>query len=113
MANEIVSVINTPSDQIVSKFNVTLSYVAKTADYPLTLTDYTVDFTANNCIATLPTAVGIAGKIYQINNSGNGLVTVATTSSQTINGAVSGAIKLSQYDQLTVQSTGSNWILIH
>lgn len=109
----ITSVVNTPSDQVVSKFNATFSYVAKTADYTITSTDYTVDFTANNCIATLPTAVGITGRIYQINNSGNGLVTVNTTSSQTISGLVSGAIKLSQNDQLTIQSTGSNWLIIH
>jgi hypothetical protein len=88
------------------------AYVAKTADYTLTETDYTVDFTANNCIATLLTAVGRTGQVFNIKNSGTGVVTINTTSSQTVDGNASGTLTLSQWENLTVQSNGANWIVL-
>lgn len=86
-------------------------YVAKTANYTLTDSDFTVDLTANSATFTLPTAVG-SNAIYQLCNSGTGVLTIATTSSQTIDGEASGAITLSQYENLTVQSTGASWRVI-
>lgn len=88
------------------------NYVAKTANYTLDATDHTVDCTANSFTLTLPTASGITGRIYRLHNSGTGTITVATTSSQTIDGAASGTITINQYETVTVQSTGSNWIQI-
>jgi hypothetical protein len=88
------------------------SYVAKTANYTLLTTDYTVECTANSFTITLPTAVGVAGQIYNVKNSGSGTITIATTSSQTIDGKASGVITLAQYDNLTVQSNGANFIII-
>lgn len=90
-----------------------LPYVEKTANYTFTDADYTVNYTSGTANATLLTAVGRAGKIFQLNNSGTGIITVLTTSSQTINGDASGTITLSQWEQLTFQSNGANWILIH
>lgn len=89
-----------------------LPYRAITALRTLDNTDYTVDCTANTFTVTLPTAVGITGCIYNIKNTGIGVITIATTSSQTIDGNASGALTLVQWDNLTVQSTGSNWIII-
>ena len=55
-----------------------------------------------------------AGRIYNIKNSGTGTITIATTSSQTIDGAttitMNGTTK--QYQTVTVQSTGANWIIL-
>jgi hypothetical protein len=66
--------------------------------------------------ATLPTAVGIAGKIYVIGTvaSGSSLVlTINTTSSQTIGVHASGALKMAiAGDSITVQSDGSNWKIL-
>ena len=59
---------------------------------------------------TLPTAASIAGRIYYIFNSGSGTVTVATTSSQTING--SSTVTITQYQGVGVMSNGTNWIKI-
>lgn len=62
---------------------------------------------------TLPTAVGISGKVFyikKIDSSGN-TVTINTTSSQTIDGVTS-KIMSTQYNSLTVVSDGSNWYLI-
>jgi hypothetical protein len=87
-------------------------YVAKTADYVLTINDYTVNCTANSFNITLPTAVNVAGLVYNIKNSGTGVITLLTTSSQTIDGNASGALTLNQYENLTVQSDGANWMII-
>lgn len=70
------------------------------------------DATSGAITATLPTAVGIAGTRYVLRRKdqtlGN-IVTVATTSSQTINGIV-GSTLATQGETLTVMSDGSNWI---
>ena len=86
------------------------AYVSKSANYTLTASDHTVDFTAT-ATATLPTAVGITGKRYEICNSFAGTLTVATTSSQTIYliGGTATTKTLSQGESLTVVSTGTNW----
>lgn len=85
-------------------------YSAKTANYTITSSNWTIDCTANSFTVTLPTAVGVTGVYYNIKNSGTGTITIATTSSQTIDG------ELNQYltnkDSVTVQSTGTNWIII-
>ena len=62
-------------------------YAAKTGTYTLTATDHTIDCTTGTFTATLPTAVGCTGREYAIKNSGTGVITVATTSSQTIDGS--------------------------
>src|SRR6266536_1829761 len=67
--------------------SISLAYVAKTAAYTLTASDYIVDATSGTFTLTLPTAVGITGRTYTIKNSGTGTTTIATTSSQTIDGA--------------------------
>ena len=59
------------------------AYRAITALRTLDGTDYTIEVTANTFTVTLPTAVGITGRIYVITNSGSGVTTVGTTSSQT------------------------------
>ena len=87
-------------------------YVAKTANYTLGSTDGTVECTANSFTITLPSAVPATGRVYNIKNSGNGVITINTTSSQTIDGNASGVLKLVQYDNLTVQSNGANWIIL-
>lgn len=90
---------------------ITPAYVTKTANYTLTSLDRTVDAIANSFTVTLPTAVGIAGKEYIIKNSGTGVISVATTSSQTIDGSTPSVISLTQGDSLTLQSNGSDWIV--
>lgn len=91
-------------------------YVAKTANYTATVTDYTIDCTANTFTVTLPTAgasvTGVpAGRCYVVVNSGTGTITVATTSSQTINGSTTFTIN-TQYSGAIFQSNGTNWIIV-
>lgn len=70
-----------------------------------------VNVTATGQTITLPTAVGIAGRIYTIKLTASGSCTVNTTSSQNIDGSTTYSLA-SQYKYVTVQSTGSAWIVI-
>lgn len=86
-------------------------YRGITALRTLDATDYTVNCTANSFTVTLPTAVGCAGRVYVIKNSGTGVITIDTTSSQTIDGSLTQTLSI-QYECITVQSDGANWIVI-
>lgn len=85
-------------------------YTAQTSNYAVQAFDYQIECTANSFTVTLPTAVGITGTMYSIKNSGTGTITVATTSSQTIDGSLTQP--LTQYDNLVVMSNGANWLVV-
>lgn len=86
-------------------------YVAKTSTYTATDADYTIDCTSGTFTVTLPTAVGIEGRVYIIKNSGAGTITMAGTSSQTFDGAASPTIAAGAVAQY--QSNNANWIKIN
>lgn len=86
-------------------------YVAKTGTYAVTSSDNIIDCTSGTFTVTLPTAVGCAGRYYTVKNSGSGAITVATTSSQTIDGSTTYTLA-SQYKYVTVVSNGANFIVI-
>jgi hypothetical protein len=94
----------------IADVTMSLAYRAITALRTLDATDYQIDCTANSFTVTLPTAASITGRVYSVKNSGTGTITVATTSSQTIDGATTAI--LAQYDNLMVMSNGANWIII-
>lgn len=89
--------------------------VIKTGAYTLTATDSTVLCNATTAAftVTLPTAVGIAGRRYAIKktDSSANVVTVGTTSSQTIDGATTKALS-TQYASIDIVSDGANWNII-
>lgn len=60
---------------------------------------------------TLPTAVGFTGKCFHIKNVGTGIVTIDTTSSQTIDGELTMIID-NQYDSIFIVSNSTNWDII-
>ncbi len=62
---------------------------------------------------TLPTAIGVTGIEYTIKktDSSINLVTIATTSSQTIDGITTKTLG-TQYASITVISDGANWQII-
>ena len=101
---------NTFSGTSTFSASVVFPYLAITALRTLDATDYQVDCTANTFAVTLPTAVGITGRVYSIKNSGTGVITVATTSSQTIDGVTTQT--LNQYDNIVVMSNGANYIIL-
>ena len=108
------SVVGIGTESATSKLTVNGSfsakYVAKTANYTATISDYTIDCTSGTFTVTLPTAVGITGRIYVIKNSGAGAITVATTSSQTIDGSTTYTLG-TQYKYVVLQSNNSAWIV--
>lgn len=61
---------------------------------------------------TLPTAVGIAGRMYTIKNIGNAAVSVETTLQQTIDGYPFYELTLIR-NSIQVASDGSNWVVIY
>jgi hypothetical protein len=93
----------------------TTALVIKTANYSISSTlDYEIVCKTNAFTVTLPTAVGISGQQFIIKNantlaSGND-ITLATTSSQTIDGSAPSYI--SPLNSLTLVSDGANWWVI-
>lgn len=92
--------------------SVCMNYDAKTANYTITTEDYTIDCTSGTFTVTLPTAVGTAGygQVYNIKNSGTGVITVVTTSSQTIDGETTQTLFADS--SMCVHSKDANWIII-
>ena len=88
---------------------ITFPLTGITVTYLVKEEDYLIDVTGNTVTVTLPTAVGVNGQNYVIKNRGTGVVTVATTSSQTIDGA--NTKSLNNNDSIEVISDGSNWII--
>jgi len=86
-------------------------YTAKTATYTATISDYVINCTANSFTVTVPSAVGIAGRIYIIKNTGAGTITMATTSSQTVDGTTPPTIAAGAV--LQIMSDGANWIKLN
>jgi len=87
------------------------AYTATATSITLSASHYTVNVTATGQTITLPTAASITGRIYTIKLTASGTGTVATTSSQTIDGSTTYSLS-AQYKYVTVQSDGANWIII-
>lgn len=88
-----------------------MTYTAKTSTYGAAINDF-VHCTSGTFTVTLPTAVGNSGKTIVVTNTGSGVITIATTSAQTVSGFASAdvAIKLgTKFDRITVVSDGTNW----
>lgn len=113
--NEFVLGVATHNVRVAGSFNMQggqqVKVATKSADYTLTASDFIVQATAV-CILTLPTAASVAGKTFKIKNSiaAGGNVTLATTSSQTIDGALTRLVD--KYQALTVVSDGTNWMVM-
>lgn len=87
------------------------AYAAKTDNYTITSGDNTIEVTLTGKTITLPTAVGITGREYTIKLTASGSTTVATTSSQTIDGSTTYSLS-AQYKYVKVKSNGANWIIV-
>jgi trimeric autotransporter adhesin len=93
----------------------TVNIVTKTSNYTATANDNTIlaNTQAGAVTITLPTAVGISGKLYTIKkiDSTANVVTVNTTSSQTIDGSTSYTMNTA-YSGVNIQSDNANWWII-
>ena len=86
----------------------------KTAAYTATATDYTILANATTAAFSVTLPASVAGQIYIIKkiDSSVNAVTVATTTSQTIDGVTTRVLP-NQYDSLTVIGDGTNWYQIN
>jgi hypothetical protein len=102
-----------PSPVIIGPFNQMPSNTITVASYTALPTDQILDIdtTAQAITITLPTAVGVRGKTLTLTkvNTGSNLVTVNTTSSQTI-GTSRTSFKMHRVgESVSVFSDGTNW----
>lgn len=100
----------TTTPAITLTYNGSLTYTSTSSTYAILTTDDVVECTSGTFTATLPTAVGVTGKAYVIKNSGTGVITIATTSAQTIDGITTKNLN-NQYDAATLISNGANWVV--
>ncbi len=95
--------------------SVSMAITTITTSTTLGPTHYTVLANAvlSTITVTLPTAVGITGRIYNIKKIDitTNTVIIATTLSQLIDGSTTRAI-YTPYETINVQSDGSNWHII-
>ena len=100
----------TPNSTLHTNGSVSYAYVAKTANYVLTASDYQIECTANSFTITLPTAVGITGRVYSIKNTGTGTITIDGDGTEEIDGETTQTIL--QWENITIISNGAGWLII-
>lgn len=104
------AVTSTTNWQLPGASNIT----SKTTTYAVVNTDNIIFCSGSSFTVTLPTAVGIPGVkfiVKKTDTSLTNLITIATTSSQTIDGSTTYVINL-QYESITVVSDGANWSIL-
>jgi len=89
---------------------ITTAYDFKSDNYTLTENDSTIECTTNSFTITLPTSIGISGKIYYIKNTGSGTITIDANGTETIDNELTQTI--TQWDSIVLQSNGINWVII-
>ncbi len=105
----------TPNSTLDVRGSMSLNYRAFTASTTAATTDNVLVFTGTSaCTVTLPDATTCVGRTYRIKNASTTgpvpIVTVATTSSQTIDGNATWLLDNS-YEAVTVMSNGANWVI--
>jgi hypothetical protein len=88
----------------------TANYRVLSASGPILDTDNVVNAVTGGITASLPTAVGIAGKIFTYKNSSLADVFLDAAGVETIDGVLVATIIPDQ--SIEVMSTGTNWIII-
>lgn len=101
----------TPTSPLHVAGPIATAYVAKTSTYTVTATDSIIDCTSGTFTVTLPTAASVTGRRYTVKNSGAGTITLATTSSQTIDATTTKSLAV-QWGFFTVISDGANWKIV-
>ena len=102
---------STPGSGLHVNSSFATAITGKSSDYTATASDHTilVDCSSSNVTITLPTAVGIAGRMYiikRVDGSANA-ANISTNGSETIDG--SGAASVAGLGSIVIQSDNSNW----
>ena len=101
---------NTPKSTLDIDGSLSMAY-ASGGIVTLDATHYTYNCTSAGQTITLPTAIGVTGRIYIVKLTVAGSSVVSTTVGQTIDGAASYDLT-AQWKYVQVQSDGANWIII-
>jgi hypothetical protein len=105
----------TPNSTLQVTGSMAMSVTTKTANATVAAIDFTVlcNNTTGPITITLPTAVGIGGRMYIIkkNSPAGNNVTIVCNGAQTIDGNATYSL-VPQYSSLFVQSDGVNWDII-
>lgn len=111
---------STPADGSITKAKLAvgardLTISSKTSSYTLASSDelITCNATSGAFTLTLPTAVGISGRVYYIKKTDTTLnaITVDGSGAETIDGALTRVLS-TQYESLKIVSNGSNWTVL-
>lgn len=86
------------------------SVVSISTAYTVLVSDSTINCASGTFTVTLPTAVGNTGLMFNIKNSGTGIITIDGNGTETIDNELTQTI--TQWDNINLQSNGSNWIII-
>jgi hypothetical protein len=105
----------TPTSLLHVSGAVATAIVNKTANYTAAAGDstITVDTSTAAVTITLPTAVGISGRMYTIKKvtSDGNAVTVDGNASETVDSGATYSLP-AQWSYVTIQSNGANWLII-
>jgi hypothetical protein len=102
-----------PNSTLDVRGSLAVSYRAFAGATSAAITDNTLVFTGTTAATlTLPTAASIAGRVYWIKNTSSNasVLTIATTSSQTIDGLASWTLTQTN-KAIRVVSDGTNWLV--
>lgn len=105
-----------PTSTLDVRGSLSLNYRSFTSSTTAASTDNTLLFTGTSAATvTLPDATTCAGRVYAIKNTSTAsplpVLTIATTSSQTIDGSTASWLLNDSKEILTVVSDGANWII--
>ena len=100
----------TQTNGITSTSRITFPQRTIGSAYTATTDDFMIDVSGGTFSVTLPSAIGIKGRILAISNNGTGLVTVQPILGQTIDGK--SYISLGLTNALQLSSDGVNWTTI-
>lgn len=113
--------IGTPSDGTVTRAKCatggfgSLNVVSKTANYTVTSSDDLIlcDSSGGAFTLTLPTAVGIGGRVYEIKKTDSSFtaVTIDGNGSETLDGSTTTTLN-TQYESIKIVSDNSNWQIV-
>jgi hypothetical protein len=95
---------------LISLGGITFPQVTINGPYTVTEDDYMVDVTGGTFTVSLPTAVGVQGRLLVIKNNGGGAVTVDPFGSQTIDGKP--FVILGETNSIQLASNGTEWVAL-
>ena len=100
----------TQTSGITSTGGITFKQVTINSSYTATTSDYMIDVTGGTFNVTLPSAVGIQGRLLVVKNNGGGAVTVQPVLGQNIDDKP--FVILGETNTIQLASNGLNWVAI-